>query len=48
MNDGYVSERLGGGVGDTSASSGIVCGWVGVSVRVGEANADAGDANEGE
>jgi hypothetical protein len=46
MDNGHARERVGGGVGGASASSGVVCGWAGVSASVGEV--DVGDASEGE
>lgn len=43
MGNSHTRERA-GGVGGAGSSSGIACGWVGVSASVGEA--DGGDASE--
>jgi hypothetical protein len=46
MDNGHERERVGRGVGGAGSGSGVVCGWVGISASVGEA--DSGDASEGE
>jgi hypothetical protein len=46
MDNGHARERVRGGVGSAGASSGAVCGWVGISACVGKV--DAGDASEGD